>query len=166
MGNQNTTLSASDINSRANPLISFFYKTAIIIGLIFLAVLIYSSVKNIVFVRDSAVTTGTVISYESHQDSNPKNSGSRWITYYQPVINFTASNGQSTEFTSSDESRTKYYTIGDQVAVRYSKSNPSNATLDSFGSLWGLPITEAIFAALFLLAAFAVKRIGKRIKPN
>ena len=87
---------------------------------------------------------GTVVAMLPHYSNN-----SSPITY-SPVIRF--SNGsQDIQFNSSSSSNPPSYNIGATVPVVYLESNPYDAKIDSFFSLWGGSLIVGLAGGLFLL---------------
>ena len=112
----------------------------ILVGLIMLLVsgIAFFSARN--FIRDSVVTTGTVVDLVL-EDSMSDDMG----PVYHPVVSFMTHDGETVEFKASYGSNPPRYSRGDEIKVRYDAYNPHKARLDSFFDLWGIPI---IFGAI------------------
>lgn len=66
-----------------------------------------------------------------------------------PQIQFTANNGQIIEY---PQGGLIYgYLIGDRVRVLYDPQSPRNASIDSFGALWGFPVLFLIMGLICIL---------------
>ncbi len=87
----------------------------------------YTSTSN--FVEKSKSTTGTVLNLLQERDSE----GS---ILYKPFVSFQTENGELIEFASKTSSYPASYSIGENVSVLYDPSDPYNAQLNSFSSLW------------------------------
>lgn len=80
---------------------------------------------------NGAVTEGVVIQMEeSRTDGN---------TTYSPVIEFQV-NGQSYTFENNISSNPPQYEVGDRVAVRYDREDPSTAQIDKWSERWLMPV--------------------------
>lgn len=112
------------------------------------------------FQSQSATATGTVVEIEERTSTRRSNSGvRRRTTSYYPTLTFQTAEGATVQFESST-SVASDVDVGDTLAVRYNRSNPSEARLDSFGGMWGLPAGIG-FGAL-VLSFFAVVIALKR----
>jgi len=109
-------------------------------GLIMLLVsgITFFNARN--FIRDSVVTTGTVVDLIL-EDSVSDETG----PVYYPVVSFITNDSETVEFKASYGSNPPRHPRGDKVKVRYDPYNPYKARLDSFFALWGIPI---IFGAI------------------
>lgn len=85
-------------------------------------------VKNILFLRSSVSTTGTVIDFQTHR-------GNRSTTY-APIVSFQTLDGKSMRFRSQMGGDSDDYVIGEQVTVLYSPDDPRDAEINAFSPLW------------------------------
>jgi hypothetical protein len=99
--------------------------------------------------RAQGIVTGLVpeeaTAYTSTNGFN--RSGIRYV--YQPVVRFDH-DGQRTEFNDSIASNPPAYHVGETVTVLYLESNPYVARIDSFTSLWLVPMIFGCIGAIFL----------------
>jgi len=86
---------------------------------------------------------GTVIALLQHSDDQSN-------TYY-PEILFTDKNGRSIDFYSNYSSNPPEYVKGDKVNLLYDPQNPRNAKVDSFTTLWLLPIVAFVVSIISLV---------------
>ncbi|WP_420149063.1 DUF3592 domain-containing protein [Spirosoma sp.] len=82
--------------------------------------------------------TGEVIDYESHASYDTEKN--RTTTFYHPTVHFRTHGGEDVTFTSSVGSSKRSHSIGGQIGVRYLPSDPGDAQVDEFMSLWLVPI--------------------------
>lgn len=111
-------------------------------GLIMLLVsgITFFNARN--FIRDSVVTTGTVVDLVL-EDSTSDDSG----PVYYPVVSFITNDGETVEFKANYGSNPPRHSRGDEIKVRYDPYDPYKARLDSFFALWGI---TTIFGAIGL----------------
>lgn len=112
------------------------------------------------FQSQSATATGTVVEIEERTSTRRSGSGTRRrTTSYYPTITFQTAEGQSVEFESST-SVDSDVDVGDAIPIRYNRATPSEARLDSFGGMWGLPAGVGFGALVltFFAGLIALKR--------
>ena len=123
------------------------------IGVVLLlgSLLVYDHTAS--FVRRAARTQGTVTALVRHLStdySNPNGSVTRPVTYsYQPVVRF-QHGAQQIQFSDSVATSPPAYHVGETVTVLYLESNPYDARIDSFTSLWALPMIFGGIGTIFL----------------
>jgi hypothetical protein len=81
-------------------------------------------------------------------DFHEKRSDQRFT--YAPVVLFETTNKNVIEFISSTSSNPPSYQVGEFVDVLYLPSNPHNAKIDSFFSLWGSSLIFFVLGSIFL----------------
>ncbi len=86
------------------------------------------AVKTLIFIRNAAVTTGTV------EDLVAKH-GSKSITY-APSITFNTPDGRLIRFISQISGSQSAYNVGQRLEVYYDPANEGNAEIKSFIPLW------------------------------
>lgn len=97
-------------------------------------------VKTAVFVGQSEVTTGRIDRIE-YRGGRAKN----WV----PIFSYLNSSGVTLQGEGMVGGATRW-SVGQQVAVRFRSSDPSNATLDTFRELWSVPLmTSGLSLGLF-----------------
>ncbi len=102
--------------------------------------------------RDGVVVEGRVTGFEQRADLDP----SDLRPLFAPIVSFIRSDGESGHFTASTATRPNPYVVGQKVAVRYLRSSPLEADLDSAtaGSL-----------AIFALVTLAIVFLGVALLP-
>jgi hypothetical protein len=108
--------------------------------------LLYASVllvKNILFLKNSASATGTVIDFHRHRGNK--------FTTYAPIVTFTTADGRSFKFRSQVGGDEDDYSVGQQVTVLYSPDDPMNAEIKAFSPLW-FPVIALSVIGLFFVA--------------
>lgn len=116
------------------------------------------------FARHAARTQGTVTALVRHQStsySGTKASESMGATYstsysYVPVVRF-QHGAQQIQFTDSVGTNPPAFRVGETVTVLYLESNPYDARIESFSSLWCVPLIIGGMGGIFL--AFGVRVI-------
>jgi hypothetical protein len=105
----------------------------------------YQSVQS--FIAGAAVAQGTVVEFVRSQSDNESPT-------YRPVVRFNAENGQAVEFTSQFGSSSPAYRKGEKIEVFYKPSDPQDAMIKGFLSLWGGPlIVGGVGTAFFVFGA-------------
>ncbi len=122
----------------------------ILIGMLCIAAGFLSRSKTTKFLESATRSTGVVTGFEEGT-SGSSDTGDRNIIY-RPIVEFKTATGEQITFTAKIGSQTKSYTEGDSITVHYQSDNPHNARIDSFLSLWLVPlIAWGIGAVLFLV---------------
>lgn len=85
--------------------------------------------------------------------------------YKYPQIQYTPANTNTITFQANYSSRSEPYNVGDKVPLLYDPANPKSARIDSFASLWAVPVTLAGIGAL-LLAVWGVLELIQRRLPS
>lgn len=118
--------------------------TLIGIGMLTGALLLYKSTSA--FLAEATKTEGTVVDLVRSQSSDS--------TTYRPVVHFLDQNGQAIEFISSTGSNPPSYSKGQKVEVLYRPTNPQDAKINGFFSLWGGPtILSGVGGVFFIVGA-------------
>lgn len=106
------------------------------------------------FARRASRAQGTVTALLPHLSTDTSNTNgsisnptSRYT--YQPVVQF-QHGAQQIQFSDSVASSPPAYRVGDSVIVLYLESNPYDARIESFMSLWFLPLLFGGMGAIFL----------------
>lgn len=100
--------------------------TLVGIGMLVGAFLIFRSTNS--FLAEATKTEGTVVEIERYWSGDS--------TSYRSVVQFTSQNGQAMEFVSAGSNRPSY-SKGQKVEVLYLPTDPQNAKISGFFSLWG-----------------------------
>jgi hypothetical protein len=111
-------------------------------GMFIGAIAWHSSTRH--FLAHASRTQGTVVALL------PRYSNNNGSTTYSPVVRFN-DGSRDIQFTSSSSSNPPGYNTGESVPVLYLESNPANAKIDSFFSLWGGSLIIGILGGAFLL---------------
>jgi Protein of unknown function (DUF3592) len=125
------------------------------IGLVMLlgSLVVYGHTAS--FVRRAVRAQGTVTALVPRQSTNyPNTNGSissgPTISYtYQPVVRFRLG-AQQLQFSDSVATNPPAYHVGETVNVLYLESDPYNARIESFTSLWFLPMIFGGIGTIFL----------------
>ncbi len=116
------------------------------IGLCVISFVLYRRTK--LFLKNAYTSEGVVVSLlEVRGFSN----GSRPSISYAPVVNFQDRYGNEIKFTSKNSSYPSAYTEGDRVEILYLLSNPENAKIKDFTSLWLGSVVLAAIGGVQLL---------------
>lgn len=116
------------------------------------ALIVYQHTAS--FTRRAARAQGTVTALLPHLSTDTTNTNgsvsnptSRYT--YQPVVRFQYG-AQQIQFSDSMASSPPAYRVGETVSVLYLESNPYDARIESFMSLWFLPLFFGGLGAIFL----------------
>jgi hypothetical protein len=97
--------------------------------------------RSVVRLRDWESTVGRIVGHEERRREGK--------LYFHPQTEFTR-NGRSMVFTASAGSRRRAYRVGAEVRVLVDPTNPERADLQSFTTLWLLPLLLTVFALTFM----------------
>jgi len=86
------------------------------------------AVKTLLFIRNAALTTGTVEDFVAKRGSKS--------TTYAPAVTFTTPDGRLIRFTSRISGSTSAYNVGQRLEVYYDPTNEGNAEIKGFIPLW------------------------------
>ncbi len=121
-----------------------------------IAILPYQSTRH--FLNESAKTTGTVI------ELRPSRSGS--TRTYLPIVQFNSPDGRTFTFAHSVSSYPPSFSEGQKVEVLYRKTNPQDAKIQGFFSLWIGTFILGIIGTMFLTAAGIALVIHRKFQKN
>lgn len=96
-------------------------------GMLWGAALFYSNTST--FLKDAITAPGTVVDLVASRSSDS--------TTYRPSVEFTSRNGEPASFVASNGSNPPSYSVGQKVEVLYRPTNPRDARINDFFSLWG-----------------------------
>lgn len=135
-------------------------------------ILLFFSASNFVttikLINDSVASEGTLIGY--HETKYVKNDKYKTATYsYYPVVKFKTVTGQSITFTgnigeSIRGSLPQEDSTDKVVPVIYPQSNPQNARINSFLTLFGKPVVLLLFSAFLFGMTFFLSLFSKPFK--
>ena len=118
---------------------------ALLLGIFFLGYGTYHCTENYKLVKNGKSTLGTVVGLEL---------SGRFGRHYHPIIAFQPRKGKQVKFKYPSGFEIWYVPkLNQPVMVRYDPKNPQKATIDSFGPMWGPPITICLFGIGFLALA-------------
>ena len=139
-----------------------------IIGIIFLldtlvlagvAIWLYSSARS--FVDQAIPTQGTVVELRPSSHS----SGT-----YQTVFEYRDQSGVTHRKECNSSSNPPSHAIGEKVEVLYSPSDPGDACLNDFQSLWALPLIAGFLAVFQIILGLGlivlIPRVIRRTQPK
>jgi len=118
-------------------------------GIICLNVSLISLIYFRHFVQIAKHTDGKIIRMIEHKDKDED-------TAYFPVFSFRDGQGKEQVIHSSSGSFPPAYEVGDTVPVLYNPNDPSNAKIDSFFSIWGIPFITGIIGLVVLPAGLLI----------
>ncbi|MCL1131908.1 DUF3592 domain-containing protein [Shewanella sairae] len=121
-----------------------------IIGVCFLIGSAFSSISTFNFIKSTVIGSGEVIGLTESRTSNSSS------YTYAPIVYFSDSNDIGYEFTSSISSNPPSYQVGEFVEVMYLESNPNEAKINGFFSLWGLALILAFLGMVFSSIGFGM----------
>lgn len=119
-----------------------------LIGICLLIASFFVQQKTRSFLATANKTNGVVIDLARTHSSHG--------TTYAPVVRFTSEDGTKIQFTSSAGSNPPSYSKGQKVDVFYNQTNPYDAKINSFMSLWGLSSIIGGIGALFLFVSAGI----------
>ena len=103
--------------------------------------------RNIV--ENGVVTEGEIVAFEVSRSSSDK----LQEKYLAPVVTFNGPAGESRRFTSGRARRPNPYVVGQRLAVRYLKDDPTVVDLDGAATSWLPIILLLVFATVSLTVA-------------
>jgi len=116
------------------------------LGLLVGAYFAYTSTQN--FLQSALTTTGTVTELVRSRSDDSYT--------YRPVVEFTTRSGEKIEFTSSSGSNPPSYSRGEIVEVFYDQTNPEQAKINGFFSLWGMSLILAGIGTVFSIFGISI----------
>jgi hypothetical protein len=129
----------------------------LICGLLALAIGCGFAIYRSVWLYRSVRTKGVVISVSEVADERDH------AVNYAPTFTFKTENGQAYSVTSDVASNPPSFAAGQQVQVRYIRSNPTSAEIDSFWQLWLVTVVCGGLGMFFAGAGYALIRYERRL---
>jgi len=109
------------------------------------------------FLETAQSAPGIVVDFDTRHSSSSSSSGSS--TTYAPIVEYThPETGQTIRFTSSASSNPPAFDGGEEVTVLYSPDDPEDARIDSFMSLWMMPLILVVLGGIFLPVGLGIMR--------
>ena len=137
--------------SEANPvrdMLVFLYT----FGLVFGAIGAYFGVDTWLFLDKARHANGTVVALKEQM---------YWQTW--PIVAFETVSGTRVKFQSNVPSKpSPRFPIGTRVDVLYEEREPSNARINSFVDMWGLPLCFGGMGLVFLALGTTALILGPR----
>jgi uncharacterized protein DUF3592 len=136
-------------------------------GAVFLAVGLTFTVKSVDLLAHGKRAHGTVVDVEwetsqTTHHSSRRSSGTSTQRLAYSVVEFTSADGRSITFRNSVGSNPPSYGTGDQVDVLYPAGSPEDAAIDSFSSMWLLPLIFDLVGLVVAGVVTAVVVVGRR----
>ena len=123
-----------------------------IVGALFIFGSIYSAFSTYKFLNSADIGFGEVIDLvESRSDDS---------TTYAPVVSFQTYNGHVYQFQSRVSSNPPAYSIGERVDVLYLESDPQDARINSFSSLWAVSLIFGVLGFIFFSVGTGILFFG------
>lgn len=119
------------------------------------------------FVHRAARAQGTITALIRHAstDYGPVDV-TRPVTYsFQPVVRFRDDAQHLIQFNDSMASNVSGYHVGETVNVLYLESDPYDARIESFTTLWALPLIFGGIGAIFLAVGAGMMFRGRPANP-
>jgi hypothetical protein len=111
-------------------------------GLLAAAIVIYAGNRS--FEQHARRAAGHVVSLEPSQGSD------RSLTYL-PIVQFTAEDGRTIEFSSGVSSNPPAYDVGEEVSVLYDPAKPTDAKIDAFWQVHFVTVVLGGIGSLFFI---------------
>jgi len=108
------------------------------------------------FVQEASRAEGTIVDMVTVDTVSAR--GYRSTVYY-PTINFMDRGGEKIEFKSTIGTNPPSYSKGQKVEILYRPTDPQNAQINDFGSLWTGPIVLGSIGGGFLIIGTIVMTI-------
>jgi hypothetical protein len=104
--------------------------------------------SNTAFLERAITTEGTVVDLVVNRSSDSRS--------YSPVVEFVSQEGRLVEFVSQTGSNPPDYSRGERVGVLYLPSEPKQAKINDFFSLWGGLLVVGGLGLIFFLIGMAL----------
>ena len=128
--------------------------TAVGLALLAAALYLYQDTQNF---TQGALTGDGVVTELVRARSSDSNSST-----YRPVVEFHTDDGSLVEVTSTMGSNSPSFRVGESVQVYYHADRPHQAKINSFLSLWGLPLIFGGIGGIFFLVGFVMIYMARR----
>lgn len=122
----------------------------IIIGLLLLTPAGFTAFQSKRLLNEGIISTGKVVSFDVKHKKDKKKDR----TMYYPLISFQDGKGNPIEFKSNTGSNPKSYTSGENVEFINKINNANNARINSFTSMWLMPLILGITRADHKVCSF------------
>ncbi len=129
-----------------------------VLGLVFLAIALFSYIKETRFLQKAEQATGRVV--DLRRNAGTDSHGSAFITYY-PIIHFQNREGREVEYEGGIGSDPPAYKIGQTVEMYYDPDNPKAIQMHKFWSQYGAAFLFGILGLVFMLIGVGVFMQGR-----
>ncbi|SFO30927.1 Protein of unknown function [Variovorax sp. PDC80] len=134
----------------ANPQLRTLQKVFGGVGAALFVMALLVAAHTVYFIRSAVHAQGEVIDL-LHVESDDDGDGT-----WKPRVRFRTAAGETIDFESSTSSNPPSYEVGEAVRVLHAPGNPRNARIDSFFSLWGMPIVFGAIGTAFLVVVLVL----------
>jgi hypothetical protein len=141
------------------------------IGLLLLAIFIYSFMNTKALLENAMYIEGTVTeiiqkqSTKTFKDSQTGRTRTEVNTYYYPIVEYSM-NGEQREFASNRGSNPSSYVVGEKVELIVSRDNPGKIHINSIADLWTVKIVLLFMGLVFTIigGSLVVKTLSRKGK--
>ena len=123
-----------------------------LVGIILLAVAVFSYFHTWSFMSDSLTSDGTVIDFVYSDNAA------------YPTVRYQTQAGKFVEFTSNVGSNPPSFDKGELVEVYYNPENPREARIGTFFSLWGMVIIPGVLGLVFSFIPIIVYAVRSKTR--
>jgi Protein of unknown function (DUF3592) len=128
------------------------------IGLLVGAFSMYKNTSS--FVTEASRAEGTVVDFQMSRRGRTYSPMSRRGRTYSPIIHFISQEGKKVEFISSVGTNPPSYSKGQKVEVLYQPTEPQNAKINGFSSLWASSVILGGLGGLFFMIGTSISLVG------
>ena len=135
------------------------------IGIVFLIATSILAMQTRSFLEIGETTAGTVIDIVQRTSSSSETERTR--TFYYPIIEFQARDGETIQFESRLGSNPPAFNRGENLTVIYDREATyrdriKSATIYSFWNLWFIPVTAGAIGSFFTITGMLLLYISRR----
>lgn len=123
-----------------------------VLGVLFLGI-------GVLLILASAVWAGSTASFVAGAASAPGEVVALNAGGSHPEIGFTPSGGAPIQYPQGG--LIAGYTVGDEVRVLYAPDDPTRATIDNAGALYGFPLIGLAMGLMFASIGWMVRRVAR-----
>jgi hypothetical protein len=138
----------------SRPFFSFYRRVArwacLAAGTSLLLVGIGFAIHSALFLRHAVAASATIASLVQTNDEQNNATG------FAPVFKFTAEDGRDYTVQSGNSANPPGFAVGQHVQVKYDRSRPGSAEVDSFWSLWTFPTVFGFTGTTAIIVGFAL----------
>jgi Protein of unknown function (DUF3592) len=134
------------------------------IGLLVGAFSMYKNTSS--FVTEASRAEGTVVDFQMSRRGRTYSPMSRRGRTYSPIIHFISQEGKKVEFISSVGTNPPSYSKGQKVEVLYQPTEPQNAKINGFSSLWASSVILGGLGGIFFMIGTSISLEGRISKER